>query len=76
MGFHQVALIYHQPNLTLTLERCQSHLLVLESEISLTVGEEDEAEEDDEGINSPFSRVSLKSMKDPEDELGQAPVPQ
>ena len=39
-----------QPNLTLALERChfQFDPLVLESEISLTVGEEDEVEEDDE----------------------------
>ena len=35
LGFHQVALIYHQPNLTLALERCQSDLLVLESEFRL-----------------------------------------
>ena len=50
LGFYQVALIHHQPNLTLALERChyQFDLLVLESEFSLTVGEEDEVEEDDE----------------------------
>ena len=34
LGFHQVALIYHQQKLTLVLERChyQFHLLVLDSE--------------------------------------------
>ena len=37
LGFHQVALIYHQPKLTLALERChcESHLLVLESKFHL-----------------------------------------
>ena len=51
LGFHQVALIYHQPNLTLALEREMS-LSIRSSRsrvcISLTVGEEDEVEEDDE----------------------------
>ena len=37
LEFHQVALIYQQPNLTLALERChcQFDLLVLESEFHL-----------------------------------------
>ena len=35
LEFHQVALIYHQPNLTLALERCHSDLFVLESEFHL-----------------------------------------
>ena len=37
LEFHQVALIYHQENLTVALKRCHSHsyLLVLESEFHL-----------------------------------------
>ena len=37
LGFYQVVLIYHQPNLTLALERCHSQfdLLVIESEFHL-----------------------------------------
>ena len=37
LGYHQVALIYHQPLLTQSLERChsQSDPLVLESEFHL-----------------------------------------
>ena len=50
LGYHQVALIYHQPNLTLALEKCHcySHLSRSRTRISPTVGEEDEDEEDDE----------------------------
>ena len=68
LGFHQVALIHHQPNWTLVLEKClcQFDLLVLESEFHLLWVKKTRKKM--MGNDSCLKGV-LEVHEDPEDEL-------